>query len=126
MIHRLAGAPFRGLPSVLQQHPQFDLHGLRRVMALRLESGPEGAFDLIIDFTHTYASDTLFRLHCAGIRNCVIPSLSPTFYVSEVEVEDVSASQLEGIRMHLKDFGANGSLEVWCRALEVGLVVPVL
>ena len=104
-------------------YPGFDLHWLRRMV--RLEVGrlaEDGAsVDVVVDFTHLHSNGTLLRMSFRGTRQCVLPTLEPTFFVSEVELEDVSAAQLEGIRVHVRDHGSSG-FQVWCREVRVDLV----
>ena len=41
-----------------------------------------------------------------------------SFYLSELEMEDVSADQLEGVKYRLKDYGGTG-FEVLARGFSV-------
>jgi hypothetical protein len=44
---------------------------------------------------------------------------SPTLWLSELEIEDVSADQLEGISFRAKDFG--GGFEVSCAEVLIAI-----
>jgi hypothetical protein len=53
------------------------------------------------------------QMRCIGIRRLIFPELAPHFWTYEIEIEDLTGSQLEGIRYCVKDY--RGEFEVWCR-----------
>lgn len=79
-----------------------DLHSLK--IGFLYESGTEGSFLLKFRFT--------------GIRQLVFPAFCPHAFVSEIEVEDLSQDQIEGVSFQMKDFGQSDFI-VLCKNLEL-------
>lgn len=58
------------------------------------------------------------RVRCSGVKQLRLPELGTSFFLAEVEIEDLSRHQLEGIRFKLKDFGES-QFEVLCGGIEL-------
>jgi hypothetical protein len=120
--HFLRDFRLAGVDAVLRESPEFDLYGLRQVTAIKWHASRavEGAPELSVRFAGEGAAENRdgLEMHCTGVRQLKIPPLSPHFWVSELEIEDLFQAQLEGVRYRVRDFG--GEFEVLCWDLAVG------
>ncbi len=82
---------------VLSIEPNFDFYRADRVSRLVIESS--GSVRMVLDLAYEGPRQTYdLRLAFDGIRELVLPPMSPLMFLPELELEDVSASMLEGIR----------------------------
>ena len=108
--------------------PDFDFYNLREVMSFHWSSEP----DTISGFTtacltldaayHKSERDSGLgiRLRCSDLKQLRMPELGTSFLLAEIEIEDLSRDQLEGIKYKLKDFG-EGRFEVLCGNIEISI-----
>ncbi|WP_342308082.1 hypothetical protein WLF14_21510 [Pseudomonas fluorescens] len=101
----------------------FDFYNLNLVLGLSVQRENRGQ---IID-TYKINLEMLYEsgqsvfevvLGFTGVRCLKIPEVCGSFYLSEVEIDDVSADQLEGVKYRLKDYGGTG-FEVLAQGLSV-------
>ena len=126
--HFLRDLSINGKESVLETLPDFDFYNLREVMSFNWSSEP----NTISGFTtacltldaayHNSTSDSVLgiRLRCSDLKQLRMPDLAPSFFLAEIEIEDLSGDQLEGIKYKLKDFG-EGRFEVLCGNIEISI-----
>lgn len=91
----------------------FDFYSLNLVLGLSVRRESGGG---IID-TYKVVLEMLYEsVHSAfevvlgftGVRCLKIPEVCGSFYLSEIEIDDVSSDQLEGVKYSLKDHGGTG------------------
>jgi hypothetical protein len=61
-------------------------------------------------------------LTCCDVHRATLPSVEPNVFMSEVEIEDLSKDQWEGVSWRVRDFGESGFL-VECRKVEIAVRV---
>lgn len=112
-----------GGQQVLESCPGFDFYRLSRVLSLSLvPRGGEGeVYDLTMsaayeDGRESYVVTLLF----GRLVKATLPELTPTFYVAELEIEDVSRDQMEGIRFRVVDH-CMSALDVFCGELSISM-----
>jgi hypothetical protein len=78
-----------------------------------------------VDFTliavyHDSDRDSIstVRVRCSDVKQLKLPELGAAFFLTEIELEDISIHQLEGVRYRLKDFGES-QFEVLCGKIEL-------
>ena len=101
----------------------FDFYNLNLMQGLSLqrESTREAIETYKVSLEMLYASEqSEFEVVLAftGVRRLKVPDVCGSFYLSELEMEDVSADQLEGVKYRLKDYGGTG-FEVFARGFSV-------
>jgi hypothetical protein len=119
--HRLAELPLDGREHALAVIPDFDLYCLRQVTALSLDARDykERIFDLQMTAVYERESETYaVTLVFEGIQSARLPELTPSFYLNELEIEDVSVDQLEGVRYSVVDYGMM-EFKILCRDVAV-------
>lgn len=111
--HLLSRFRITGGEAVLEAIPNFDFYALGRVVRLEIawgaDAGDSGELTLAAVYTHSHdatVAEVTLRFH--GVRQAILPEMSPSLYLSELEVEDLDGDQLEGVRYRAKDFGASG------------------
>lgn len=82
-----------------------------RVSLEMLYESEQSAFEVVLGFT--------------GVRRLAVPDVCGRFYLSEIQMDDVSADQLEGVKYRLKDYGGTG-FEVLAREFSVVSCKPHL
>ena len=98
-----------------------DLYCLRQVTALSLDARDykERIFDLQMTAVYEGESETYaVTLVFEGIQSARLPELTPSFYLNELEIEDVSVDQLEGVRYSVVDYGMV-EFKIRCRDVAV-------
>jgi len=111
--------------------PDFDFYNLRQVIRFSWTSAHDELLGRTIAklvLTAIYenprgSARTEIVLRCSDVRQLKLPSLGPRFFVSEIEIEDLSGDQIEAVRYRVKDFGES-SLEVLCGGVEVQVSAP--
>ena len=101
----------------------FDFYNLNLMQGLSLqrENTGEAIETYKVSLEMLYASEqSEFEVVLAftGVRRLKVPDVCGSFYLSELEMEDVSADQLEGVKYRLKDYGGTG-FEVLARGFSV-------
>ena len=102
--------------------PGFDFYRFRKVNRLAVEGHEDiSSADLIL--TAEYVDEApgkkaVVTVRFGGARLIRLPEMSPLFCLSELEIEDVSDDQLEGVAYRTKDYGS-GEFEVLSRQLEI-------
>lgn len=109
---RLLEMSFEGIEK-LSIISDFDFYNLNLVLGLSLQRENTGnAVD-----TYRVSMEMLYEteqsafevvLGFTGVRRLAIPEVCGSFYLSEIEMDDVSADQLEGVKYRLKDYGGTG------------------
>lgn len=101
----------------------FDFYNLNLVLGLSVQRENRGG---VID-TYKIRLEMLYEseqsefevvLGFTGVRCLKIPEVCGSFYLSEIEIDDVSADQLEGVKYRLKDYGGTG-FEILAQGLSV-------
>jgi hypothetical protein len=96
----------------------FDCYNLREVVGLLWVSKPQGpALILTMRYEFENSASVPITFRCRGVRQMKLPIFGPNFFLSELEIEDLAASQLEGIRFRLQDYSSG--FELACLGLEV-------
>jgi hypothetical protein len=100
--------------------PDFDLYRLRSVRRLHLFQGSVGSEDYTLEVEAEYGDmrEGAVMLEFGGLKTAIVPPMMPSFSFGELEVDDVSHEQLEGVRFRVKDHGMT-SFEVLCRAMAI-------
>ena len=57
---------------------------------------------------------------CSGASLVRMPELQSSFWLSEIEVEELAKDQIEGVRFRLRQFGG-GCFEVLCATIKLSL-----
>ena len=101
----------------------FDFYNLNLMQGLSLqrENTGEAIETYKVSLEMLYASEqSEFEVVLAftGVRRLKVPDVCGSFYLSELEMEAVSADQLEGVKYRLKDYGGTG-FEVLAREFSV-------
>ena len=124
--HLLNDLRLPGADAVLRQEADFDLYCLREVTALKWETSPRAEAEVDPELVLTFRVERVgcgldaVQMRCIGVRRLTLPEMSPHFWTSEIEIEDLTESQFEGIRYCVKDYG--GVFEVWCRNVALACV----
>ncbi len=126
--HFLTDLPIHGKQQVLPALPDFDFYNLRAVTSFNWSSKPETTsrpiiVDFMLDAIYQNPNDgsaSGIRLCCSDVKQLRMPDLGTSFSPTEIEIEDLSSDQLEGIRYRLKDFGAT-QFEVLCGTIEISM-----
>ena len=105
--HFLGELEIVGREIALAVEPGLDFYRADRVLALNIAFEHEVRVQL--DLLYAGASQQYrLRLSFEGVRQLVLPEMTPLLWIPELEIEDVRASQLEGIRFearsHLNEF----------------------
>jgi len=120
--HRLVDTAIQGGDRVLALFPDFDLYGLRRVLRLALFQafdGSSGEYEYLLEIDAEYTDVRGFvTLQFGGVKGVTLPQMMPSFYFAELEIDDVSRDQLEGIRFRAKDHGMT-EFEVLCKTVAI-------
>ena len=103
--------------------PGFNLYNLNLVLSfnVRQEHSIEDVPTYEIGLVMLYEFERFeyeIGLKFTGVRRFKIPEVNGAFYLSEIELENVSADQLEGISFRFKDYGGSG-FEVLSRGFSV-------
>ncbi len=95
----------------------FDFYRINRVLSAKLlRAESEALHSIEIEFCYDVCFAVVFRF--VGIRQLILPSFCPYAFMSEIEVEDLSLDQLEGINFQFKDCGQS-DLCVRCKYIEL-------
>ena len=103
--------------------PGFNFYNLNYVLSFSVRQEYEGesvsTYEIMLAMLYK-----LDRFECdvglkfAGVRYFKVPEVNGDFYLSEIELENVSADQLEGVNFRFKDYGGSG-FEVLSREFSV-------
>jgi hypothetical protein len=126
--HFLAQLPLGGRDAVLQAFPDFDFYNLSRVTRFIVEWGKhnEALADCCLAalYTDTSISAPIEVTLCfQDVRHASLPDFSPLFFLTELEIEDVSSHQLEGVRFRTKNFGST-AFEVLSGDISIEIAWP--
>ncbi len=122
--HRLRQLGLPGCDEVLALVPEFELYRLGRVVRMNFRdasSGLDGPPQVTFEVCAQYVGDTrrgIVALTLAGVTSVTIPQLTPSFFLGELEIADVSRDQLEGVRYRVADHGMS-HFEVLCKAVSI-------
>lgn len=127
--HFLKDLPITSRESIMKILPDFDFYNVRRITQLSWTSEFDemsGRFDSDLTLTAAYQTSpprpaTNITIRCSNVMRLVLPELGPAFYLGEIEVEDISKDQIEGVRYKLKDFGES-QFEILCGNIDISLV----
>jgi len=108
--------------------PGFNLYNLNLVLSfnVRQEYSGEDASTYEIGLVMLYQFERFeyeVGLKFMGVSRFKVPEVNGAFYLSEIELENVSADQLEGINFRFKDHGGSG-FEVLSRGFSVSSCKP--
>lgn len=103
--------------------PEFNLYNLNLVLNfnVRQEHSGENVSTYEIGLIMLYEFERFkfeVGLKFMGVSRFKVPEVNGAFYLSEIELENVSADQLEGINFRFKDYGGSG-FEVLSRGFSV-------
>lgn len=103
--------------------PGFNFYNLNYVLSFSVRQEYEGesvsTYEIILAML--YKLDRFeydVGLKSVGVRYFKVPEVNGDFYLSEIELENVSADQLEGVNVRFKDYGGSG-FEVLSREFSV-------
>jgi hypothetical protein len=120
--HWLRDTAVKGRDEVLAIMPDFDLYRLGRVVRLYLFQTKDdpGADDytMQIGAEHEDMRGGIVELEFSGMKTAKLPQMMPSFNFDELEIDDVSRDQLEGIRFRAKDHGIM-DFEILCKAVVI-------
>ncbi|KRA06442.1 hypothetical protein ASD70_14950 [Pseudomonas sp. Root569] len=108
--------------------PGFNLYNLNLVLSfnVRQEYSGEDVSTYEIGLVMLYEFEHFeyeVGLKFMGVSRFKVPEANGAFYLSEIELENVSADQLEGISFRFKDHGGSG-FEVLSRGFSVSSCKP--
>ena len=112
---------------VLAAHiPDFSFHHLKCIESLLLSSTHKDSHtaEIVFHYSGSTEADHLVSFRFNGIRRLQLPDFTPKGFVSEIEIEDASSAQMEGIRFHLRAYGTN-DFEIFARDMELSACVPI-
>jgi hypothetical protein len=125
--HFLKDIPIEGRETILDSLPDFDFYNLRRVTHLGWtaeDDDSSGRANVYFTLVATYQSLRpglyAIQLRCSDVKKVKLPELGTAFSLSEVEVEDVSTHQLEGVKFRFRDFGPS-HLEILCGGIQLSM-----
>ena len=108
--------------------PGFNFYNLNYVLSFSVRQEYEGesvsTYEIILAML--YKLDRFeydVGLKFVGVRYFKVPEVNGDFYLSEIELENVSADQLEGVNFRFKDYGGSG-FEVLSREFSVLSCTP--
>jgi hypothetical protein len=121
--HLLRDLSIEGREQVLAAIPNFDFYNLREISRLVWTKHHESdvaelSFSSIYSDGSTAAAD--IACSCSGVRLVRVPELQSSFWLSEIEVEELTGDQIEGVRYRLREFGG-GCFEVLCATIKLSL-----
>src|SRR5579863_1697407 len=103
--HFLRDLSIQGSKAVLRALPDFDFYNLRRVTSLNwstIKLAPErrcAEFNLIASYEDSEHSVSLsVRVRCLDVKQLKLPEMGAEFFLAEIEIEDLSRDQMEGVR----------------------------
>lgn len=122
-INSLSNSKIRGTNFVYEKIKLFDFYKLRWIEGANINPRQCPESDLFtVDIIFHYETDKqecyLIMFRFLEVRQLVFPSFSPYAFVSEIELEDVSCDQLEGISFQMLDRGQSDFL-VQCKSIEI-------
>lgn len=121
---RIRALALDGCDEVLALVPDFDLYRLGRVVRMNFRdagSSLDGSLGVTFEVCAKYLGDTrrgIVALTLTGVTSVSIPQLTPSFFLGELEIADVSRDQLEGVRYRVTDHGMS-HFEVLCKAVSI-------
>jgi hypothetical protein len=126
--HFLNELSIDGMQPMMKALPGFDLYNLRRITqfiwtAAANDISASGGAELLLTAIYESPSGSQTAevvLRCSGVVQLKLPELGPSFFLAEVEIEEISGHQIEGVRYRVKDFG-DSSFEVLCRNIDISL-----
>ncbi len=122
--HLLSDLSIDGREQVLAAIPNFDFYNLGEISWLEWTRKPDsGVAELA--FSSAYRDGTKSApidvvCCCSGTQLVRVPELQSSFFLSEIEVEEITADQIEGVRYCIRDFG-EGCFEVLCANIKLSL-----
>lgn len=123
-MHLLKELTISGQENALRLIPDFDFYKLQQIVRLtweiRYDKKEKITADLVMTITYDTSSTDKAEvtLRFAGATRVKFPELLPFLFLSEVEIEDVSDTQLEGVRYTVKNYGST-ELEISCKDIEI-------
>lgn len=127
--HRLSELEIEGREKALQAEPGFDFYQIRRAHAAIIEFGEElsdvsqPSLVLTTDY-QTESKAYILTIRFEGIRELVFPDMQPFLQFSEIEVEDIRDSMLEGARFEIISH-YDHSFRCLCRRIVIVSFEPV-
>jgi hypothetical protein len=115
---RLAGSE-----PVLAALPNFDFYLLGHVRKLSLSAREDEphVFDLeMVALYNDAGRECCVTIMFIEVRMAKVPELGPSFYLAEMEVEDVASAQMEGVRYRARCYGSP-PFEVLCRDVRISM-----
>lgn len=121
--HFLSDFPRAANGEILTVLPNFDFHHLDEVTELCWNSSTgilaEHRADIKIKALYENGDVRVtVAIHCLDVKQLLLPRIGPSMPLFEVELEDISNDQLEGIRYKLIDYGPH-SLEILCNDIRI-------
>ncbi|MCK8503683.1 hypothetical protein [Myxococcus fulvus] len=102
--HFLKQLQINGREKALALEPEFDFYRVKRVLKLELEfdDEPEALPVLRLDLAYEagpsrYKLGVLFK----EVRELVLPSMPPSLFLPELEIEDLRGRMMEGARFEM-------------------------
>ena len=116
--HFLSKLPITGKERVLEKIPNFDFYNLDHIEQINLKRVDDG-FDLELKALYKGES-ALIGLRFVNVQLIKFPEMQPSFYLSELEIEDMSGSQIEGVKYRANNYGMT-QFEVLSRDMEIAI-----
>jgi hypothetical protein len=122
--HFLRDLSIQGAHLVAREVPDFDFYNLREVVSIDWRLDPDqdsGCIraQLVMAFAYESGGVSLrIALRFAGVRRLRLPEMNPSLPLAEVEIEDITSHQLEGVAYRFSDYGQR-ELEVLCESIEI-------
>ena len=110
-----------GRDVALANIPEFDFYQLRRVLKLVVawEHRESQPLSLVLTAQYEDEQDFCVSIRFLGIRQLRLPEMHDHgWWLSELEIEDLSSDQLEGIGYKALDHG-DTSFCILCREIEI-------
>jgi hypothetical protein len=105
-MHKLSDIDIPGRELVLAVVPDFDFYAVRGARRVLLEFPNSSGIDAGSSITITLHGDVdgkrfELKLRSEGVRELVLPEMTPLFNIAELEILDLRDRQLEGIGFEL-------------------------
>lgn len=103
--HLLNQLSIMGREAALALEPRFDFYRVKRVLNLSVDFDPATDDDLpSLRIVAEYVGDVrryALTVLLEGVRELLLPEMTPSLFLPELEIEDVSDRMMEGIRFEV-------------------------
>jgi hypothetical protein len=94
-----------GREIALTLEPNFDFYRAKRILSLSIDFDPTADDDLpLLRLVAEYVGDVkhyALTVLLEGVRELLLPEMTPSLFLPELEIEDVGDRMMEGIRFEV-------------------------